>query len=121
MLASKWSFRHLAQTTALPTPRTTSRRSGIATGHHSHDAVVYFLQNVSADKANDDACPYYKQKEDQSAHTISQRLRQWKRIPPELVPLGIVVGIAVAFGAYSLGAKLMDKQMRLSRQNRGHD
>ncbi|OAF59725.1 hypothetical protein VC83_03781 [Pseudogymnoascus destructans] len=60
-------------------------------------------------------------KEDQSAHTISQRLRQWRRIPPELVPLGIVVGVAVAFGAYSLGTKLMDKQMRLSRQNRGHD
>jgi hypothetical protein len=33
--------------------------------------------------------------------------------------LGIVVAVAVAFGGYSLGRKLVvDKQMRLSRQNR---
>ncbi|ESZ90215.1 hypothetical protein SBOR_9401 [Sclerotinia borealis F-4128] len=58
-------------------------------------------------------------KEEHSAHTISQRLRQWKKIPPELVPLGIVVGVAVGFAAYSLGRKLfVDKTMRLSRQNR---
>ncbi|KAA8565101.1 hypothetical protein MFRU_008g00920 [Monilinia fructicola] len=58
-------------------------------------------------------------KEEHSAHTISQRLRQWRKIPPELVPLGIVVGVAVSFGVYSLGKKfIVDKQMRLSRQNR---
>ncbi|KAF7883285.1 hypothetical protein BOTCAL_0357g00110 [Botryotinia calthae] len=61
-------------------------------------------------------------KEEHSAHTISQRLRQWKKIPPELVPLGIVVGVAVGFAFYSLGRKLVvDKQMRLSRQNRGKE
>ncbi|PQE25413.1 hypothetical protein CJF30_00000099 [Rutstroemia sp. NJR-2017a BBW] len=54
-----------------------------------------------------------------SAHTISQRLRQWRKIPPELVPLGIVVGVAVGFAGYSLIRKLfVDKQMRLTRQNR---
>ncbi|KAK9647712.1 hypothetical protein V6Z96_006714 [Aspergillus fumigatus] len=30
-------------------------------------------------------------KENQSAHTISQRLRTLKRVPPELIPLGIVL------------------------------
>jgi len=58
-------------------------------------------------------------KEEQSAHTISQRLRNLRKIPPELIPLGIVVGIAVGFAGYSLVRKLIvDKQMRLSRQNR---
>jgi hypothetical protein len=31
------------------------------------------------------------QEDDQSAHTITQRLRQLKRIPPELLPLGVVI------------------------------
>ncbi|CAG8948883.1 hypothetical protein HYFRA_00002007 [Hymenoscyphus fraxineus] len=54
-----------------------------------------------------------------SAHTISQRLRRLKQIPPELIPLGVVVGVAVGFAVYSLGRKLVvDKQMRLTRQNR---
>jgi len=58
-------------------------------------------------------------KEDQSAHTISQRLRTLKRIPPELIPLGAVVLVAVGAAFYSLGNKLVsDKQMRLVRQNR---
>lgn len=70
-----------------------------------------------------------------TAHTISQRLRTLKKIPPELIPLGrqsstsetigcshnlgIVVSIAVSFACYSMGRKLIvDKQMRLTRQNR---
>jgi len=58
-------------------------------------------------------------KEEHSAHTVSQRLRRLRQIPPELIPLGIVVGIAVGFAVYSMGRKLVvDKQMRLSRQNR---
>ncbi|KUJ18261.1 uncharacterized protein LY89DRAFT_732944 [Mollisia scopiformis] len=58
-------------------------------------------------------------KEEQSAHTISQRLRNLRKIPPELIPLGIVVGVAVGFAGYSLARKLIvDKQMRLTRQNR---
>jgi len=53
------------------------------------------------------------------AHTISQRLRQAKKIPIELVPLGVVLGIAVIAAVYSLGNKLLsDKTLRLSRQNR---
>ena len=71
------------------------------------------------------------------AHTISQRLRTLRKIPPELIPLGtvyfcslargsninivsgIVVGIAVGAAFYSMGRKLVvDKQMRLARQNR---
>jgi len=53
------------------------------------------------------------------AHTISQRLRTLKRVPPELIPLGIVVGIAVGAAIYSLSRKfVVDKQMRLARQNR---
>ncbi|KAG0646256.1 NADH dehydrogenase [Hyphodiscus hymeniophilus] len=53
------------------------------------------------------------------SHTISQRLRAMRKIPPELIPLGIVVGVAVVAAFYSLGRKLVvDKQMRLSRQKR---
>ncbi|KAI6250347.1 hypothetical protein HI914_01267 [Erysiphe necator] len=53
------------------------------------------------------------------AHFITHRLRKLKKIPPELIPLGIVVGIAVGFAGYSLAKKLwVDKTMRLSRQNR---
>ncbi|KAE8328194.1 hypothetical protein BDV39DRAFT_204310 [Aspergillus sergii] len=57
-------------------------------------------------------------KEAQSAHTISQRLRTLKRVPPELIPLGIVLGVAVGAAIYSSGKKLMtDKTLRLSRNS----
>ncbi|EKD12820.1 uncharacterized protein L3040_006974 [Drepanopeziza brunnea f. sp. 'multigermtubi'] len=57
--------------------------------------------------------------EEHRAHTISQRLRALRKIPPELIPLGIVVGVAVGFAGYSLARKLVvDKTMRLGRQNR---
>merc|ERR1711963_97590 len=53
------------------------------------------------------------QKEDQSAHTISQRLRQLKRIPPELIPLGVVLAAA----GFSIVRKLFtDSTLRLYRQ-----
>ncbi|RDW82248.1 BcPIC2 [Coleophoma cylindrospora] len=56
-------------------------------------------------------------KEEHSAHTISQRLRQWRKVPPELLPLGLVVCVALGFAGYSLGKKLVvDKQMRLTRK-----
>ncbi|GIJ98426.1 hypothetical protein Aspvir_000543 [Aspergillus viridinutans] len=55
-------------------------------------------------------------KENQSAHTISQRLRTLKRVPPELIPLGIVLGVAVGAAIYSSTRKLMtDKTLRLYR------
>ncbi|KAI9044069.1 uncharacterized protein KD926_001892 [Aspergillus affinis] len=55
-------------------------------------------------------------KENHSAHTISQRLRTLKRVPPELIPLGVVLGVAVGAAIYSSTHKLMtDKTLRLSR------
>ncbi|KAL1606667.1 hypothetical protein SLS60_004074 [Paraconiothyrium brasiliense] len=56
-------------------------------------------------------------KEEQSAHGVSQRLRQLKKIPAELIPLGVVLAIAVGAAIFSLGRKLMvDKTLRLKRQ-----
>lgn len=60
-------------------------------------------------------------KEAQSAHTISQRLRTLKKIPPELLPLGLVLGVAVGAAIYSSANKLMtDKTLRLT-PNRPED
>ncbi|KAJ5105803.1 hypothetical protein NUU61_003150 [Penicillium alfredii] len=57
-------------------------------------------------------------KEPHSAHTISQRLRQIKRTPPELIPLGIVLGVAVGAAIYSSAHKLLsDKTLRLYRNS----
>lgn len=51
------------------------------------------------------------------AHTISQRLRQLKRIPPELIPLGVVLAAAVFAAGYSMVRKLYtDSTLRLYRQ-----
>lgn len=56
-------------------------------------------------------------KEEHSAHTISQRIRTLKKIPPELIPLGIVLAVAVGAAGYSLVRKLMtDGTLRLYRQ-----
>ncbi|KAK5175138.1 uncharacterized protein LTR77_000275 [Saxophila tyrrhenica] len=62
-------------------------------------------------------------KEDQAAHTVSQRLRTLKRIPPELIPLGVVLAVALIAAGYSMGNKLFsDKTLRLSRTGSGgHD
>ncbi|KAI0181928.1 hypothetical protein GGR52DRAFT_568138 [Hypoxylon sp. FL1284] len=58
-------------------------------------------------------------KEDQSAHTVSQRLRKFRQIPPELIPLGVVVGFALFAAGYSSFRKFnVDKNLRLARQNR---
>jgi len=58
-------------------------------------------------------------KEEHSAHTISQRLRQFKKVPPELIPLGVVLGIAIGAAFYSMGNKLFsDKTLRLTRSQR---
>ncbi|KAE8147753.1 hypothetical protein BDV25DRAFT_142446 [Aspergillus avenaceus] len=57
-------------------------------------------------------------KEAHSAHTISQRLRSLRRVPPELIPLGIVLGVAVGAAIYSSSKKLMtDKTLRLYRNS----
>ncbi|KAK0651303.1 hypothetical protein B0T16DRAFT_453783 [Cercophora newfieldiana] len=61
-------------------------------------------------------------KEEQSAHTVSQRLRRLRKIPPELIPLGVVVGFAVCAAGYSsMRHFLVDKTIRLKRQNRAAD
>ncbi|KAL2205323.1 hypothetical protein CC79DRAFT_1335847 [Sarocladium strictum] len=55
-------------------------------------------------------------KEDQAGHTISQRLRKLRQIPPELIPLGVVVGFAVFAAGYSSIRKfVVDKNLRLAR------
>ncbi|KAL4781602.1 hypothetical protein BJX76DRAFT_359721 [Aspergillus varians] len=60
-------------------------------------------------------------KEGQAAHTISQRLRTLKRVPPELIPLGVVLGVAVGAAIYSSTKKLLgDKTLRLT-PNRPED
>ncbi|KAL7624381.1 hypothetical protein AAE478_005945 [Parahypoxylon ruwenzoriense] len=60
-----------------------------------------------------------QQKEDQSAHTVSQRLRKLRSIPAELIPLGVVVGFALFAAGYSSYRKFsVDKNLRLGRQNR---
>ncbi|DAA78717.1 TPA_exp: hypothetical protein A8136_2502 [Trichophyton benhamiae CBS 112371] len=54
-----------------------------------------------------------------AAHTISQRLRTLKKIPPELIPLGVVLSVAICAAIYSSGKKLFeDKTLRLSRSKR---
>ncbi|RYO93444.1 hypothetical protein DL766_009558 [Monosporascus sp. MC13-8B] len=61
-------------------------------------------------------------KEDQTAHTVSQRLRKLRKIPAELIPLGVVVGFAVFAAGYSSFRKFsVDKNLRLTRQNRKDD
>ncbi|KAI0532224.1 hypothetical protein GGR58DRAFT_490948 [Xylaria digitata] len=58
-------------------------------------------------------------KEDQSAHTVSQRLRKLRQIPAELIPLGVVVAFAVFAAGYSSFRKFfVDHNLRLARQNR---
>ncbi|KAF2689598.1 hypothetical protein K458DRAFT_384229 [Lentithecium fluviatile CBS 122367] len=55
-------------------------------------------------------------KEEQGAHTISQRLRNLKKIPAELIPLGVVLAVAVGAAVFSLIRKLIvDKNLRLKR------
>ncbi|KAI1852685.1 hypothetical protein JX265_003174 [Neoarthrinium moseri] len=60
--------------------------------------------------------------EDQAGHTVSQRLRKLRKIPAELIPLGVVVGFAVFAAGYSSARKFwVDKTLRLQRQNRAAD
>jgi hypothetical protein len=76
-----------------------------------------------------------------TAHTITQRLRSLKKIPPELVPLGVVIAyvfipgngfrvgqmtdalysFAVFAAAFAMARKLFtDKTLRLSPTRGGH-
>ncbi|KAI5796523.1 hypothetical protein EDC01DRAFT_651608 [Geopyxis carbonaria] len=56
-----------------------------------------------------------------SPNTLGSRLRQLKRVPPELIPVGMVVAVAVGLAGYSLTNSIFrDRTLRLSRQNRNH-
>ncbi|CAK7564349.1 MAG: hypothetical protein SEPTF4163_002238 [Sporothrix epigloea] len=58
-------------------------------------------------------------KEEQAAHTITQRLRRLRNIPAELLPLGVVVGFALFAAGYSIVRHfVVDSNIRLRRQNR---
>ncbi|CAK7273129.1 hypothetical protein SEPCBS119000_005487 [Sporothrix epigloea] len=58
-------------------------------------------------------------KEEQAAHTITQRLRRLRQIPAELLPLGVVVGFALFAAGYSIVRHfVVDSNIRLRRQNR---
>ncbi|KAF7507561.1 hypothetical protein GJ744_010352 [Endocarpon pusillum] len=63
-----------------------------------------------------------RQKVDEhSAHTISQRLRTLKKIPPELLPLGVVIGFALSAAIFAMGKKLFtDKTLRLHKSEKKH-
>ncbi|KIW77369.1 hypothetical protein Z517_09815 [Fonsecaea pedrosoi CBS 271.37] len=51
--------------------------------------------------------------DDQSAHTITQRIRMLKRIPPELLPLGVVISYVYPF--------LMNLEAQLSKNTGSRD
>jgi len=64
---------------------------------------------------------FRSKEDDQSAHTITQRLRQLKRIPPELLPLGVVILFALFAALFAMGRKLWtDKTLRLQRSSQKH-
>ncbi|GLI76298.1 hypothetical protein PoHVEF18_004569 [Penicillium ochrochloron] len=51
-------------------------------------------------------------------YSPAPRLRMIKKCPPELIPLGIVLGVAVGAAIYSSTKKLMtDKTLRLYRNS----
>ena len=56
----------------------------------------------------------------EQAHTISQRLRTLRKVPVELIPIGVVLAVALLAAIYSMGHKLFgDKTLRLGRQGPG--
>ncbi|KAK3643236.1 hypothetical protein LTR56_010384 [Elasticomyces elasticus] len=57
-----------------------------------------------------------------ASHTISQRIRSLKKIPPELIPIGVVLFAAVFAAFYSLLRKFwVDKTLRLRRTGKSAD
>ncbi|EAW14148.1 LOW QUALITY PROTEIN: uncharacterized protein ACLA_071810 [Aspergillus clavatus NRRL 1] len=98
--------------TTLPPPLPNPINPGIAVRHHH---VRYSCHEDAGHSAFCFPC---------SSHTISQRLRTLKRVPPELIPLGIVLGVAVGAAIYSSTHKLLsDKTLRLYRnkpEDRNH-
>ncbi|KAH7154969.1 hypothetical protein B0J13DRAFT_544439 [Dactylonectria estremocensis] len=106
-----------------PTPNTPSKADNFQLNHHlwtSHRPSPLIKMRSSA------ALRMFRQtprmlrpvpKEDQAGHTISQRLRKLKSIPPELYPLAVVVAFALSAATYSISRKfVVDKNLRLARQ-----
>ncbi|KAF2400260.1 hypothetical protein EJ06DRAFT_530251 [Trichodelitschia bisporula] len=61
-------------------------------------------------------------KEEHSAHTISQRIRTLRKIPAELIPLGVVLGFALFAAAFASVRKFYtDRTLRLTRQGSNGD
>ncbi|ETI19623.1 hypothetical protein G647_09457 [Cladophialophora carrionii CBS 160.54] len=57
-----------------------------------------------------------------TAHTITQRIRQLKKVPPELLPLGVVIAFALFAAVFAMGRKLWtDKTLRLQRSAQKHE
>ncbi|EXJ82635.1 hypothetical protein A1O3_06448 [Capronia epimyces CBS 606.96] len=53
---------------------------------------------------------------EQSAHTITQRIRSLKKVPPELLPLGVVILFALFAAGFAMTRKLLtDKTLRLHK------
>jgi len=64
---------------------------------------------------------FRSKEDDQSAHTITQRIRQLKKIPPELLPLGVVILFALFAAVFAMARKLWtDKTLRLQRSSQKH-
>jgi len=54
--------------------------------------------------------------DDHAAHTITQRIRSLKKVPPELLPLGVVILFALFAAFFAMGRKLFtDKTLRLHK------
>ncbi|EXJ90831.1 hypothetical protein A1O1_03936 [Capronia coronata CBS 617.96] len=79
------------------------RQSALRQTRPFHNSRVMFRTKVAIDEGS-------------SAHTITQRLRSLKKIPPELLPLGVVLLVALFAGAFAMARKLMtDKTLRLHK------
>ncbi|EXJ54161.1 hypothetical protein A1O7_09498 [Cladophialophora yegresii CBS 114405] len=64
----------------------------------------------------------FRSKASTNAHTITQRIRQLKKVPPELLPLGVVIAFALFAAFFAMGRKLWtDKTLRLQRSSQKHD
>ncbi|OLL21823.1 hypothetical protein NEOLI_001040, partial [Neolecta irregularis DAH-3] len=57
--------------------------------------------------------PEHKKKLD-TARTISHRLAQLRKVPAELIPLAVVLGLGIGAAIFALGHKLLYDDLRLT-------
>ncbi|OCT54212.1 hypothetical protein CLCR_00338 [Cladophialophora carrionii] len=107
------------------------------TGRPFHNSRTLFRSKASTNTRFQSCC-----EDDQSAHTITQRIRQLKKVPPELLPLGVVIAyvtpvseyvrsiysytrparFALFAAVFAMGRKLWtDKTLRLQRSAQKHE